>query len=761
MRRVGIVLWFIAEKPARGQESPSRPKPRLHPFAPVHRGNSTPCETRYQPARLPVLGDDGVILHGMSTRHRPRDYPLLRPRTPNNVVDGLVDFVSDLWNHAAGWRPPSRAVRIKLGGAVGHEAAGESPSARIPSTHLPGRAGMSVARRRAGHRPSTMAGKSFAVATAGKRRASARPWPQSPWLNARPDVKYVGDAVCARCHADIAATFRRHPMGRSLAPIAKAPAVGFERETGTATFKAGASEFTIERRGGREIHRETVRDGGHVLAQVEAEVAYAVGSGARSITYLVEHDGRLFESPITWYTQKQRWDLSPGYENTSPHFDRPIDPNCLFCHSNRVEPVALSTNRYRDPIFQGYAIGCERCHGPGELHARRQELSGDRDLTIVNPRHLDPVLRGNICEQCHLVGDQRVDRLGRTAVDYRPGLPLTEFFVDHGRTSDEGQMLVGQVEQMKASRCFRASQGRLGCVSCHDAHEVPDPEEKIAYFRERCLACHADKGCKLPEPERLAKNREDFCAECHMPESQTVDAVHIAVRDHRILREPDPWSTVGKRSRSLIPLVRLNGDADPEHKNSVDRELAIAVTSEGTRLSNVPQMRQVGHLVLAALERAVAEHPDDLIALRTKAQALAFTGRQAEALSIADSLLKSAPADELLLDDYTSYAIDLRDFPRALEPSRRAVALNPWSAASRERLAYVLIQCQDWKAAVHEAREALRLNPFLKFARMSLVQCLLHDQDVKAAANEFATLVKLHEEERQSLEQWFNDQRRL
>jgi hypothetical protein len=601
------------------------------------------------------------------------------------------------------------------------------------------------------------------------RSPSARPasfarqagsWPQSPWLNARPGVNYVGDAVCARCHTDIAETFSRHPMGRSLAPIASAPAVGFARPNGTTTFGVAPSVFTIERRGGREIHRETFRDGGKVLAQVEGEVAYAVGSGARSISYLVEHDGRLFLSPITWYTQKQQWDLSPGFEKISAHFDRPIDPDCLFCHSNRVEPVALSANLYKAPIFLGHAIGCERCHGPGELHARRQELSGGRDLTIVNPRHLDPVLRGNICEQCHLVGDRRVNRLGRDAFDYRPGLPLTEFFVDHSHTTDEGQKLVGQVEQMKASRCFRASQGRLGCISCHDPHELPDPEEKIAYFRERCLACHEDKGCKLPEPVRLARNREDYCAGCHMPVSKTVDAVHIAVRDHRILREPHAWSTAPKRSGSLFPLVRLDGDDDPEHLKSLDRELAIAVTAEGTRLPNTPQMRKIGPLVLSALDKAVAEHPDDLVALRMKAQALAFTERHAEALQIADSLLKSTPSYELLLDDYCSYAIDLRYFRAALGPAKRAVALNPWSAAYRERLAYVSMQCQDWTGALHEARAALRLNPFLRFPRMFLVQCLLHDKDTKAAGNEFATLVKLHADQRESLEEWLAEQRR-
>ena len=94
-------------------------------------------------------------------------------------------------------------------------------------------------------------------------------WPQTPWLNARLGVKYVGDAACARCHGEIAETFRRHPMGRSLAPIAAAPAVGLDQTNGTATFDVGSSRFTIERRGGREFHRETYLDGEQKLAQVE------------------------------------------------------------------------------------------------------------------------------------------------------------------------------------------------------------------------------------------------------------------------------------------------------------------------------------------------------------------------------------------------------------------------------------------------------------------------------------------------------------
>src|SRR5262245_28117731 len=37
----------------------------------------------------------------------------------------------------------------------------------------------------------------------------------TPFLNVRPDVKYVGDGACADCHRDVSDNYHRHPMGRS------------------------------------------------------------------------------------------------------------------------------------------------------------------------------------------------------------------------------------------------------------------------------------------------------------------------------------------------------------------------------------------------------------------------------------------------------------------------------------------------------------------------------------------------------------------
>lgn len=151
-------------------------------------------------------------------------------------------------------------------------------------------------------------------------------------------------------------------MGRSLIPLGDAkdgPPVS--AATGI-PFESKGVRYTIEHRDGKVLHRATRSDvGGGLLEKIEAEVRYAIGSGTRGITYLIERDGFLFQSPISWYTQEHRWDVSPGYGEFSgqPTFERPIQPDCLFCHSNQFHAVAGTQNHYETPIFQGYAIGCD------------------------------------------------------------------------------------------------------------------------------------------------------------------------------------------------------------------------------------------------------------------------------------------------------------------------------------------------------------------------------------------------------------------
>jgi predicted CXXCH cytochrome family protein len=268
--------------------------------------------------------------------------------------------------------------------------------------------------------------------------------------------------------------------------------------------------------------------------------ARRLGSGARGIAFLIERDGFLFQSPIAWFAQRRRWDISPGYGefDPQPDFERPIQPECLSCHANRFRPVAGTLNRYEPPLFQGHAIGCERCHGPGALHVDPARPSVVPDLTIVNPARLSHALRESVCQRCHLQGAFRFTRAGREVLDFRPGLPIQRFWAFFMRKAgNRGRFeAVGHVEQMESSPCFLAIQGQLGCISCHDPHRLPAPSAKAAYYRERCLACHERRGCALPPAERRARGLAEDCVACHMPRPAISDIPHTAATDHRIPR---------------------------------------------------------------------------------------------------------------------------------------------------------------------------------------------------------------------------------
>ena len=588
-------------------------------------------------------------------------------------------------------------------------------------------------------------------------------WSQTPWKNASPTIGYLGDESCTPCHRDISETFRRHPMGRSLTRMTGARDAAATVPETVAAFDAGAAHFTVEQREGRTFHRESQSDEqGRILAQVEAEVSYALGSGSRGVSYLVERGNRLYQSPISWYSKKRQWDLSPGYEQRNHHFNRPIEPQCLFCHSNRVLPVPMSVNRFEEPIFRGLSIGCERCHGPGELHVRGQQMVDGIDHSIVNPRHLEPRLRAAVCEQCHLLGDQRIDRLGRGTFSFRPGLPTTEFFAVYGRAGKSASKAVGHVEQMKLSRCYQQSGGQLGCVSCHDPHRLPPEGERVAYFRRKCQECHEQSGCSLPLTQRLARSVDDNCVSCHMPALTSTDIAHIAITDHRILKTAESQTAspaIGVEAGAGIRLLNRD-DPGADDLESAGRELGIALTFEGEGLPATAQVRKLGLFALDLIDKALARRPDDLEAKRMRARALAIAGRHREAIGLQQQILKVAPAYEQVLDEIVQYAIKLGEVRTALGPAAQAVVINASSAAFHERLAYLYTQTKDWDGAMRESRESVRLDPFRRFARMFLIESLFHGHDVAGAEAERAILVGLYPNLRAELERWFAEGRR-
>ncbi len=188
------------------------------------------------------------------------------------------------------------------------------------------------------------------------------PYSASRFLNTGADVQYVGTKKCAECHVANHQSYLLTAHSRALSK----PDLKAEPPDGSFYHKASGHSYRVYRQDGQLRHEEVTRTAeGREIARVDLPVHYLVGSGHFSRTYLVEVDGFLHESPITWYAAKKEWGMSPGYD-TPKHqsFERPITVGCLACHVGRMEAAGTV---HRTAIADS-AIGCENCHGPGSKH---------------------------------------------------------------------------------------------------------------------------------------------------------------------------------------------------------------------------------------------------------------------------------------------------------------------------------------------------------------------------------------------------------
>jgi tetratricopeptide (TPR) repeat protein len=571
------------------------------------------------------------------------------------------------------------------------------------------------------------------------------PVSRGPWLNTSPETAYVGTATCIACHPAQHESYLTTLHSRSLRKVdaSSEPADGAFANPRTSLV------YSAYREGEKLRHRQSLRTAeGTEIVLADHALRYAVGSGHLSRTYLVEIDGFLVESPMTWYASQEKWGLSPGYEQQDSGFARPVYFDCLNCHAGHVEGASDSDGRL---AVSDLAIGCERCHGPGELHVRQREAvsasSGPVDRTIVNPARLDRERQESVCAQCHLDGKAAVEMSGRRARDYRPGLLWTDFRVDytlesHMLESGRGSMaVVGHVEQMRASRCYLES-ATLTCTTCHDPHGRQSNDDRAAAYRETCLACHAERGCRIAEPERRSKTAKDDCTVCHMPQTAS-DVPHVAATHHRIgIYAADFKEGEGPEAGALRPLWRAA--PLPRFEDERDRGLAylqlslkepVAERSENYRLRSRDLLRGVlrefpgDSEVLAALAQLdLVDHPTRAadfaeqvlqqkgVAPRTRVRALfalseAYFKQQrfGEAGPVLEQLVKirrqGADWFRLALCRYRS-----GDMAKAAGAAAAAVEIMPEQPGFRELLAELADQTGDAPGAENQRRLARQLR---------------------------------------------------
>ncbi len=550
-------------------------------------------------------------------------------------------------------------------------------------------------------------------------------------------------------------------MGQSLAPVTTEPAERLAAERGNPFEDArGEYRYKIEPRDdGIWHHEERIAANGSLLFASSHPVEYVVGSGQHGKSYLINRDGWLFLSPITWYPQKQIWALSPGYEKRNQHFTRPIVTECLFCHTNFAQHVPDTVNRYEPPIFRGHAIGCERCHGPGQLHVARHERGekpiGALDETIVNPADLTPLLRDSICQQCHLGGEMRIARRGRSLYDFRPGLPWQQFAAVFTRAPHlhDGVKITGHVEQMHNSRCFQASRGSLGCISCHDPHVSLPLAERPAFYRARCLNCHTADSCVGDSTSRQATQPPDNCLSCHMPAVNT-EVQHAAITDHRVPRKPAALESPSPPTVAGLPLLNFHRETlAPRDRQSL-RDLGVALVRFSDEHADLVSAENRA-TATSLLEAAVRQHSDDWDAAEALAHLVWSNGQQPRSLELFQQVIAARPQREFSLYSAASRAQQLRQYERATDLWRRTIEVNPWVQRPHQSLALALGEQRNWTAAAEAARRALELFPGDGRSRQLLVECYLGTGDSAAAEEQFAELLRQQPDKSEALRRWY------
>jgi predicted CXXCH cytochrome family protein len=420
-----------------------------------------------------------------------------------------------------------------------------------------------------------------------------------PSLNASTDVAFIGAERCAACHAPEHASYKRtaHSQAMGAVPLNDDPPAGdffdpLSRKHYAAVRDQGRL-FHVESLPGAGQAPESSTDRSKLVELLREEPKYVIGSGHFSRSYLIDHDGFLYESPLTWYASQQAWKLSPGYERSNLGFSRPVEERCLFCHAGRLEAVDRSPHKVR--LLTG-AIDCERCHGPGALHdekwsrerrplplahpAAGSGLEDQADLTIVNPARLSRARSEDICAQCHLHSAATVELRGRRLADFRPGQYLADYVAHFAPRQPKREMeVVGHVEQMRRSACYRGSE-TLTCITCHDPHSTLSDAESRERYRSICLECHQPAACSQPLVERQRHSPTDDCVACHMPKGDT-EIPHIAFTHHRIaIHAPAsiaamPGSGSAESPGSDAELIEMDSNTQVPHADQ-QRNLGLA-----------------------------------------------------------------------------------------------------------------------------------------------------------------------------------------
>jgi hypothetical protein len=260
--------------------------------------------------------------------------------------------------------------------------------------------------------------------------------------------------------------------------------------------------YEIRRKG--DISTYTVRN---AAGAITLPIHYAFGVDNQ--TYMLEYQGRFYESLVSYYESSGGLAPTVGDENIHPRtllqaLGRPLVQEeiatCFNCHgSGGVTDGKLDLSALEP------GVTCEHCHPGSAEHARAAAIGQYAPM----PERLGNMAAedmSNFCGQCHRTWEAVVTQgvFGPTNARFQP-------------------------YRLANSKCFKGDSKLIRCSACHNPHQ--DLTHETGRYDHVCLSCHKQEDCPTATTN---------CASCHMPAVKTPG---ITYTDHyiRVVHAGDPY----------------------------------------------------------------------------------------------------------------------------------------------------------------------------------------------------------------------------
>lgn len=328
-----------------------------------------------------------------------------------------------------------------------------------------------------------------------------------------------GSIGCSTCHVGVVRNYSHAPMRHAMEPEGANPPLAAHPAL---AVQLNGYSYTVQTKDGHSTY--TVSDGHDSLT---LPIRWIFGQRAQ--TWVLEKDGRSYESLVSYFPRENALGTTPGDDRIKPHnlteaMGRELASSetlhCFDCHAtNATAGLKLTL----DKLTPG--LDCERCHVGAQQHMA--DAIHDNFKTV--PQHLRRMNAdetSNFCGQCH--------RTWETVVrNHWKGPAFVRF----------------QPYRLQNSKCFIGNDPRISCIACHDPHQPASHDQ--AYYDAKCGACHSAShpsvkatagGNSAPETAKSCPVGKANCVGCHMPKVE-LPGGHATFTDHqiRIVHPGDPY----------------------------------------------------------------------------------------------------------------------------------------------------------------------------------------------------------------------------